>query len=248
MLKRSIVAIAIALLLASPLGVFAQTLDLPEPTGYVNDFENILNNDQEIESKISSFQQETSNEIAVVTVTDFQGLTIEEFAVELFEEWGIGTDENDNGVLILISATQRESRIEVGYGLEGALPDAMTGRIQDNEMIPYFRDGDYSTGVSKGVDAVISATAGEYTMEDAVTEGEDFPIIAVIMIIIFIIILSKIFGSFPVVPVVSGIARSSGFSSGGFRSFGGGRSSGSSGGFGGFGGGRSGGGGSSRSW
>ncbi len=255
MFKKLTIFSALVLFLANPLGVFADLIDVPEPTGYVNDFENILDNDELIESKISAFQQETSNEIAVVTVKDFQGLTIEEFAVELFEDWGIGTDENDNGVLVIISSTQRESRIEVGYGLEGALPDALTGRIQDTEMIPYFKNNDYSTGVYNGVEAIISATAGEYTNTTSVeqiSEDNDFdPLVLFIIILIFIFLFKKL-GLLGLGTVYSAMANSSGTASA-IRSFGGSSSrsssfGGSSGGFGGFGGGRSGGGGSSRSW
>lgn len=142
---------------------FAFEIELPEPVGFINDFENIIDDETErsLELKLSDFQKETSTEIAVVTVSSFGRTTIEDYAEKLFQKWGIGTSTSDNGVLILVSSSQRESRIEVGYGLEGALPDAMTGRIQDNEMIPYFAEGNYSKGIENGVNAVMSAASGE---------------------------------------------------------------------------------------
>ncbi|MCA9376924.1 TPM domain-containing protein [Candidatus Nomurabacteria bacterium] len=155
--------------------VYAQ-LKFPEPTGFVNDYENIISNDEELEAKLNAYEKETTNEITVVTVPDFQGTTIEDYAVKLFEAWGIGKEDRDNGILILVSASERQSRIEIGYGLEGALTDAESGRIQDNAMIPSFKEDDYTTGINNGVDAVIEAIAGEYTAEGYTgtdTSGQD---------------------------------------------------------------------------
>lgn len=143
------------LTLTLPSKVIAADLVFPTYKGYVNDFENILNNDQQLEAKLQSFAKEKGVEVAIVTTRDFQGTYIEDYAVKLFEQWKIGDKELDNGLLILISATQREARIEVGYGLEGTITDIISSRIQNQEMIPYFTNGDYSTGVEKGVDAII---------------------------------------------------------------------------------------------
>ncbi|MHA1690388.1 MAG: TPM domain-containing protein [Candidatus Heimdallarchaeaceae archaeon] len=236
--KFFITTVFILLACILPVAVQAEELSFPEPIGFVNDFENIIENDEDLEFMIYQFQQETSTEIVVVTVSDFGGTTIEAYAVKLFENWGIGTDEYDNGVLILVSSAQRESRIEVGYGLEGSLPDALTGRIQDNEMIPHFRSDNYTQGITGGVEAVMSATRGEYVMESKPVEEDSSEIIGFIAVLIFLILFYKFFGIFPSGPLIGGVSRSMGSRS----------TSGRSSGFRGFGGGRSGGGGSSRSW
>lgn len=140
----------------SSLVVFAKTdLTFPEPKGYVNDYENIISNDEELENLIADFEATSTVEIAVVTTSDFQDTYIEDYSIRLFEAWGIGKADKDNGILIVVSSNQRESRIEVGYGLESIITDATAGRIQDYYMIPYFKNGDYSTGINEGVKAII---------------------------------------------------------------------------------------------
>lgn len=147
--------------------VKAGDLKFPTPDGYVNDWEGIISNDDELNSSLQEFEKSTGVEIAVVTTPDFQDTYIEDYAVQLFETWKIGQAGEDNGVLVIVSSEQRESRIEVGYGLEGILTDATTGQIQDSEMIPYFQTGDYSTGINKGADAVMQAINGEYVPSDS---------------------------------------------------------------------------------
>lgn len=139
-------------------------LALPDYKGYVNDFENILTNDAQLEETLSNFEKETSVEIAVVTVADFGGTTIDDYAVKLFEKWKIGKADKDNGLLVIVSSTQRQSRFEVGYGLEGTLPDSLTGRIQDFFMIPYFKNNDYSKGVEEGINSTIGVIKNDPTV------------------------------------------------------------------------------------
>jgi uncharacterized protein len=127
----------------------------PKYTGYVNDFENIIDNDEELNNKLIQFEKDSTVEIVVVTTDSFQGSTIEDYSNKLFEEWKIGKKDIDNGLLIVVSNKERQSRIEVGYGLEGTLPDALTGRIQDQFMIPSFKEGKYSDGINSGVDTLI---------------------------------------------------------------------------------------------
>ncbi len=136
--------------------VFAQpTLAFPDYQGFVSDFENILSDDQTLEQQLGEFEKESTVEIAIVTVADFQGTTIEDYAVKLFEQWKIGKEDVDNGLLISVSAAQRQSKIEVGYGLEGVLPDALTGRVQDEFMVPRFIEGNYDKGMQDGINALI---------------------------------------------------------------------------------------------
>lgn len=135
-----------------------------QPTGFVNDFADILNDNQEsqLEDKLSSFKELSSNEVALVTIGSLEGDTIENYAVKLFEDWGIGGQENDNGVLLLVAVSDRQIRIETGYGLEGALPDATAFQIISKTIEPAFREGDYYSGLDKATDDIIAATQGEY--------------------------------------------------------------------------------------
>lgn len=135
-----------------------------KPSGFVNDFANMMSGPakQALEQKLTQFEKDTTNEISVVTINNLGGDTIDNFAVKLFEEWGIGKTKNDNGVLLLISKEDRKTRIEVGYGLEGALTDAQTFWIQENEIKPAFQKGEYDAGITNAADKIIAATKGEY--------------------------------------------------------------------------------------
>ncbi|OGM98457.1 MAG: hypothetical protein A2915_00640 [Candidatus Yanofskybacteria bacterium RIFCSPLOWO2_01_FULL_41_34] len=133
-------------------------------TGFVNDFAGMLTVEQRqaLEIKISNFEKDTSNELAVVTIADLGGDTVENFAVKLFEDWGIGKNKKNNGILLLIARDDRRMRIEVGYGLEGSLTDAQSFWIIQNILKPAFQKGDYYGGIDSGVDNIISITKGEF--------------------------------------------------------------------------------------
>lgn len=126
---------------------------LPKADGYVNDFAAILDAQTRgmLEQRLKDVEAKTSSEIAVATVKSLDGMSIEEYADRLFKEWGIGQAKTDNGVLILVAPNDREMRIEVGYGLEGVLPDGLAGEIRDEQFLPRFRDNDYAGGISAGV-------------------------------------------------------------------------------------------------
>ena len=111
------------------------------PTGYVNDYANVLSTDTKtsLEQELKAFAT-TSSEVAVVTVPDMGGDYVEHYALSVAEKWGVGGKEKDNGVLLFLSIEERAVRIEVGYGLEGALPDSVANRIIQNEMIPLLLD------------------------------------------------------------------------------------------------------------
>ena len=135
-----------------------------QPAGFVNDFAGIVKEEEraQLESKLERFRNDSSNEIAVVTIQSLEGDTIENFAVRLFEDWGIGGRENDNGILLLVAVQDRKVRIETGYGLEGALPDAVAFQIISKTLGPAFGEGDYYGGISRAIDDIIAATQGEY--------------------------------------------------------------------------------------
>lgn len=134
------------------------------PRGYVSDFANILTEQQrqQLEQKLTSFAQTSSNQVAVVLIPSLDGDTVENFAVKLFADWQIGQTKLDNGVLLLVAIQEHQMRIEVGYGLEGALTDAQSGRIIRDILTPAFRANDFYGGIDRGTDAIIAATRGEY--------------------------------------------------------------------------------------
>ena len=134
-----------------------------KPSGLVNDFVEVLSTEQKtaLEEKLVSFEKETGHEISVAVIKNLGGDTIENYAEELFKEWGIGKKNADNGVLLLAAMEDREMRIEVGYGLEGALTDAETKWILDDTIAPFFKEGKYFEGIGAGVDKIAEAVKGE---------------------------------------------------------------------------------------
>jgi uncharacterized protein len=114
-----------------------------------------------LNSTISEFERATGGEMAVVVIGSLDGVSIEEAAVKLFELWGIGKKTKDNGLLLLWSTGDRRVRVEVGYGLEGVLPDGKTGAILDAYVIPRFKSGDFDEGVLAGVAALLSSARNE---------------------------------------------------------------------------------------
>ena len=138
-------------------------LKLPEPKGFVNDFGGMLSPqiETELEARLQDFERETTNEIAVVTVPNLQGTTVEDFAVRLFEKWKIGKKDKDNGILLLIAKAERKMRIEVGYGLEPSLTDAEAYGIIVNNLRPRFQEGNFDAGVKEAVEQIEKGISGE---------------------------------------------------------------------------------------
>lgn len=180
--------------------IFANTAlayyNLGQPAGFVNDFSKTLTIEQkqQLENKLISFERETSNEISAVIIDDLQNDTIENFAVKLFEEWGIGKEGKDNGILILVAKNNREMRIEVGYGLEGALTDAQAGSIINQIMKPAFRDNNFYKGIDGAIDKIILATKGEYQASQSNSNNSSNWDMMVFLIFLGFIWLSAILG------------------------------------------------------
>lgn len=158
------------------------------PAGYVNDFAHVMSTEvaQNLETKLKTYAANTSGEIAVVTVPDLGGDYIENFAVKLFEEWKIGSSKRDNGVLLLVARDDHKLRIEVGYGLEGALPDSLAQQIIDKELTPKLQSGDFDGAITAGTEAIIEATKGEYRAESSnafnSAIADNFPWIAIVIV------------------------------------------------------------------
>lgn len=135
---------------------------------YVNDYADVLDTDAEehILRVATELEDLTTAQVVVVTMAGIGDKPLEEYTLELFRKWGIGQKDKDNGVLIFVDIEGRQSRIEVGYGLEGVLTDGKTGRIQDKYMIPYFRQGKYSQGIVAGFDAVVNEIYKEHGYTD----------------------------------------------------------------------------------
>lgn len=218
----------------------------PSPPRLVNDYTNTLTGYQAkaLEDKLVAYDDSTSNQIAVVIVPTTGDYSVEEVGLEILRRWGVGNKEKNNGIVLLIAKDDRKLRIEVGYGLEGAIPDITAKSIIENEIKPSFKEDNYYRGIDLGTDAIIKAAAGEYKAPanygSKKKKGVNW--VTILFVIIFIIIGLAGGGSGGGTYVSRGGYR--GWSGGGWS--GGGGSSG--GGFGGFGGGSGGGGGASGSW
>ncbi|MCS7245213.1 MAG: TPM domain-containing protein [candidate division WOR-3 bacterium] len=127
----------------------------PKPIGFVNDYANILNENQksELENQLVKLEKNTTIELAVA-IFDSIGYPIEEYANLLFEKWGIGKKEKDNGILIVLSIKEKSVRIEVGYGLEEIITDGIAGEIIRKSMIPYFKEGNFYLGLKSGIEEI----------------------------------------------------------------------------------------------
>ena len=231
----------------------------PQPQRLVNDFAGLFSPTQveTLEHILVAFDDSTSNQIAVVTVKDLEGYSVSEYAVRIGLDWGVGTGDFDNGVVLLIKPRIGDSYgevfIAVGYGLEGAIPDAYAKRIIDNELIPYLSEGDYYGGVEAACDVLMKLASGEISEPRSEEEDPLWVVFGMMLVIILVIILVAVIigdtgkGGGPgsggsggsggrrtiyTGPIITGGGRSGGSFGGGFG-----------GGFGGFGGGSFGGGG-----
>jgi uncharacterized protein len=157
--------------------VFSQR-EIPELWGVrVHDEASVLSAQtvEQLEAQLKLHEDSTSNQIAILIIPSLDGEAIEDYALRVAEKWKLGQKDKDNGVLLLIAINDRKMRIEVGYGLEGVLPDAICNQIIRNEMAPNFRRGDYDAGVQAAINAIVQTIAGEYVVSDSDTGGENAP-------------------------------------------------------------------------
>jgi uncharacterized protein len=218
--------------------------EVPLLKQWANDYTNTLNKGQldVLNNHLKTFEDSTTNQLVMLMIASLNDYPVEYYSHEVAQKNKIGTKVNNNGALLFIAKDDRKLRIEVGYGLEGALPDALASSIIRNEIVPHFRESNFYEGITSGINAIIAAIAGEYKAKrDVSSDNEGSPVISTILMIIFALLMF----------IFRGRRRGR---RGGliyFGGFGGGRGGGfSSGGFGGFsgGGGSFGGGGASGSW
>lgn len=249
--------------------VFAQSdkdlPDLPQPPRLVNDLAGVMSAQErdDLETKLRAYEDTTSTEIAIVTLKSIGIYEIADYTIKLANKWQIGKKGKRNGILMLAAIDDRKIWIATGYGMEGALPDALVGRIIRNEVTPFFKSGNYYQGFLNASQAVVKAAAGEYkadAKDDHAEDGSFLPVVVLLVIVIAIIIAASKGGGGGgrggryisrrgsdiflggMIGSALGSGRGGGWGGGGF----GGGSSG--GGFGGFGGGSFGGGGAGGSW
>jgi len=231
----------------------------PNPPRLVNDFTHTLTPEQNqaLEQKLVAYDDSTSNQIAVVMMNSIGDYPLEDVSLGILRSWGVGGQQHNNGVVVFVAKDDHKIRIEVGFGLEGAIPDVTAKSIIDNDLTPNFRQGDFYRGFDDATDDLIKAAAGEYKAPaDYHKKGKGFPVGVVIFIVILMIILIRRggggggmmsrrgYGGFGTGWILGNL-MGGGWSGGGG---GGGGWSGGGGGFGGFGGGSGGGGGASGGW
>lgn len=219
------------------------------PGGLVNDFAGVMGPEQDaVEGLLRELEQKTGAQVSVVTLSSLEGGEIADFANRLFERWGIGQSDRDNGALLLAAIEDRRVQIEVGYGLEPIIPDARAGRILDEAVLPAFRQEQYGAGLAAGAAALAQLIANDAGVEltgaivpqTATGEARSSRWGLLRFLLLLFILPFIIRNPWLALMLFSGGRMGGGFGGGGF-----GRGSG---GFGGFGGGMSGGGGAGRSW
>ena len=177
-MKRFNKILIITLILSILLSVSAFAINLPEPTSnfFVNDFADVI--DDEVEDELqaigASLYSETTAQVVVVTVDSLDGYDVSEYALELGREWGVGSEDADNGVVLLLSVNDRQVTIQVGYGLEGCLSDGKTGGILDTYAIPYLKDDNFSLGLENAYKAIANVVCVEYGIELDNLNVEDY--------------------------------------------------------------------------
>jgi len=227
----------LVLFLSLTLCAYAQ--NVPQPSGWVNDFAGVISPEykEKINSLISDLEQKTTSEIAVVTIDSISPYGEIDYARMLFDKWEPGKKGKDNGVLVLLAVKERRWRIETGYGVEGILPDGLCGEIGRNYMVPYFKEGRYSEGLYAAVVKIAEVISGnnpsdlKLNSQSARLPRKNFSdFILLILLLMFIWIppffrrISRKYGrrGYYDNPIYYGGGFGGGFGGGGFGGFGGG--------------------------
>ena len=183
-----VLSIATLLYLIAGLASLTHAIEVPPLRGRVNDYGGVMSQEQvrSLEAQLAQFEQETGHQVAVLTIPTLDGEDIEGFSIRVAENWKIGKKGFDNGVILVVAVKDRRLRLEVGYGLEGVLPDAIAKQITSNYIVPHFRSQDYAGGIIAGIDAVLRVIKKEplpeSTRKKDGKQGSDFSSFAVIAI------------------------------------------------------------------
>lgn len=184
------VAFGLALLALSA-GALAQPAAPPPPSNFFTDSTGVVPGDvaARLEQRLRDFEKTSSNQVLVVVADRIpEGYTsLEEYTNRTAEAWRVGDKSRDNGAVLFVFVGDRKIRIEVGYGLEGALPDALAARIINDEITPHFRDGRYGPGLLAGVEAIISATKGEYQPKARASSSGRTGLIVLLVLLFFFV-------------------------------------------------------------
>jgi uncharacterized protein len=230
-----ITAIFGILLLLIPAGAIAAPNDIPAPVGdiYVQDFANILDENEEIQMQNMgrSIEDQTTSQVAVLTVDSIGETSIEEYSVEAYRKYGHGTSEENNGVLLVLAIKEKKIRIEVGYGLEGTIPDGKAGRILDEYAIPHLQNGQPNLAVMNTYQALANEVSGTSEFGEVPSQQQqqhDFPIPSwlLIIIVIGVVVLDFMFFGGTLTYLLLSIISRGGGGGGGPRGGGGGSSGG----------------------
>jgi len=175
-LQRTVIGLV---LLLSSFALMAETnsVSFPKLTGRVVDQVGLLDKNvaRELETKLQAHETATKNQVVVVILKDLQKISIEEYAYQLGRAWGIGQKGENNGVIMLVVPSLRKVRIEVGYGLEGTLTDALSNNIIQTVMLPSFRTGNFEKGIGEGIEAIIQVLGGQYQFSKPQKRAEEPP-------------------------------------------------------------------------
>lgn len=170
----------------------AHAVTIPPNDGFVTDAADALTPEEEaaLESDLSAYRTATSNEIAIVILQTLEGTPIEDAGLEIGRKWGVGSEKN-NGILLTVALDERAVRFDVGYGLEGAVPDIVAKGIIDEDIFPAFRDGAYGEGIVAAVDSLKKHIGGEYTAERYEASGA--PVFSIYLLFLGFIFLQWLF-------------------------------------------------------
>ncbi len=187
--SRRLLAVTLTVLIVHAL-VLAQEPAVPTLTRHVTDLSGTLSPQQVelLDAKLRSFEDSTSNQIVVLMIPTIGSASLEDFSLRVAEANRIGVKGRDNGALLFIAKDDRLARIEVGYGLEGALPDILSGQIIRRELGPHFKNGEYYEGIDAAVDAMMAATKGEYKAEKKESSPAGLVPLLIVLFIIFMIV------------------------------------------------------------
>jgi uncharacterized protein len=184
-------ALVAAALLWSGAPACAEEALPPPPSAYFNDYAGVVSaaDAARLEAKLSQFAKETSTQVVVAIFDHLPSPSLEDFTVRTAESWGVGRKDTDNGAVLFVFVKDRKFRIETGYGLEGALPDALARRILDERVAPHFREGNWAGGVEAGIDGIVAATRGEYKAEPQPRRRDGVPPLTLLIVLFFVVLL-----------------------------------------------------------